>query len=129
AGLPRPAFRAQAGVSVGAIVKPALGLSPAEAAVVAGELAAGGAGLVKDDELGRPWAGGGGRGGRGGGGGTRVPRRAQLDRAAARVRASDLRPPRWLRLPAPRRHGVGLRLRSRRADAAARGRLRPGRGR
>jgi hypothetical protein len=50
-GLPGPAFPAQAGVSVGAIVKPALGLSSAEAAAVAGELAAGGAVLVKDDEL------------------------------------------------------------------------------
>jgi ribulose 1,5-bisphosphate carboxylase large subunit-like protein len=51
AGLPGPASPAQPGVSVGAIVKPALGLSPAKAAAVAGELAAGGAGLVKDDEL------------------------------------------------------------------------------
>ena len=51
AGLPGPAFSAQRGVSVGAIVKPALGLGPAEAAVVAAELAAGGAVLVKDDEL------------------------------------------------------------------------------
>ena len=51
AGLPGPAFLAQPGVSVGAIIKPALGLSPAEAAAVAGELAAGGAVLVKDDEL------------------------------------------------------------------------------
>jgi len=50
-GLPGPAFPAQPGVSVGAIVKPALGLSPAKAAVAAGELAAGGAVLVKDDEL------------------------------------------------------------------------------
>jgi hypothetical protein len=50
-GLPGPAFPAQGGVSVGAIVKPALGLSSAEAAAVAGELAAGGAVLVKDDEL------------------------------------------------------------------------------
>ena len=50
-GLPGPTFPAQAGVSVGAIVKPALGLSPAEAGAVAGELAAGGAVLVKDDEL------------------------------------------------------------------------------
>jgi ribulose-bisphosphate carboxylase large chain len=50
-GLPGPAFPAQPGVSVGAIVKPALGLSPAEAAAVAAELAAGGAVLVKDDEL------------------------------------------------------------------------------
>src|SRR5262245_22069882 len=49
--LPGPAFPAVAGVSVGAIVKPALGLTPAEAATVATELAAGGAVLVKDDEL------------------------------------------------------------------------------
>jgi 3-oxoisoapionate-4-phosphate decarboxylase len=50
-GLPGPAFSAPPGVAVGAIVKPALGLSPAEAAAVAAELAAGGAVLVKDDEL------------------------------------------------------------------------------
>ena len=50
-GFPGPAFPAQPGVSVGAIVKPALGLSPAEAAAVAAELVAGGAVLVKDDEL------------------------------------------------------------------------------
>jgi hypothetical protein len=50
-GLPGPAFPAQPGVSVGAIVKPALGLSSAEAAAVAAELASGGAVLVKDDEL------------------------------------------------------------------------------
>jgi len=50
-GLPGPAFPARPGVSVGAIVKPALGLSAAEAAAVAAELAAGGAALVKDDEL------------------------------------------------------------------------------
>ena len=37
AGLPGPAFPAQPGVSVGAIVKPALGLSPAEAAAIAAE--------------------------------------------------------------------------------------------
>lgn len=49
--LPGPAFPARPGVSVGAIVKPALGLSPDEAAAVAAELAAGGAVLVKDDEL------------------------------------------------------------------------------
>ena len=49
--LPGPAFPASSGVSVGAIVKPALGLSPTEAAAVAAELAAGGAVLVKDDEL------------------------------------------------------------------------------
>lgn len=50
-GLPGPAFTASPGVSVGAIVKPAQGLSPGEAAGVAAELAAGGAALVKDDEL------------------------------------------------------------------------------
>jgi len=50
-GLPGPAFPASRGVSVGAIVKPALGLRPKEAAAVAAELAAGGAVLVKDDEL------------------------------------------------------------------------------
>jgi hypothetical protein len=50
-GMPGPAFPAEPGVSVGAIVKPALGLTPDEAAVVAAELAAGGAVLVKDDEL------------------------------------------------------------------------------
>ena len=50
-GLPGPAFPARPGVSVGAIVKPALGLSPDEAAAVAEGLAAGGAVLVKDDEL------------------------------------------------------------------------------
>ena len=49
--LPGPAFPAPPGVSVGAIVKPALGLAPAEAATVAAELATGGAVLVKDDEL------------------------------------------------------------------------------
>jgi Ribulose bisphosphate carboxylase large chain, catalytic domain len=49
--LPGPAFPATPGVSVGAIVKPALGLSAAEAAAVAAELIAGGAVLVKDDEL------------------------------------------------------------------------------
>jgi 3-oxoisoapionate-4-phosphate decarboxylase len=50
-GLPGPRFPAGPGVSIGAIVKPALGLSPDEAAAVATELAAGGAVLVKDDEL------------------------------------------------------------------------------
>jgi 3-oxoisoapionate-4-phosphate decarboxylase len=49
--LPGPAFPAAADVSVGSIVKPALGLSPEEAAPVAAELAAGGAALIKDDEL------------------------------------------------------------------------------
>jgi 3-oxoisoapionate-4-phosphate decarboxylase len=50
-GLPGPAFAAAPGVAVGAIVKPALGLTPSEAAAVAAELAAGGAVLIKDDEL------------------------------------------------------------------------------
>jgi hypothetical protein len=50
-GLPGPAFPARQGISVGGIVKPALGLAPEEAAAVAAELAAGGAVLVKDDEL------------------------------------------------------------------------------
>lgn len=50
-GFPGPAFPAAPSVSIGAIVKPALGLSPVEAADVAGDLAAGGAVLVKDDEL------------------------------------------------------------------------------
>jgi ribulose 1,5-bisphosphate carboxylase large subunit-like protein len=50
-GFPGPAFPAAAGVAIGAIVKPALGLAPKEAAAVAAELAAGGAVLVKDDEL------------------------------------------------------------------------------
>jgi len=49
--LPGPAFPARPGATVGAIVKPALGLDPTEAAAVAAELAAGGAVLVKDDEL------------------------------------------------------------------------------
>lgn len=49
--LPGPRFQAAPGVTVGAIVKPALGLEPGEAAAVAGQLAAGGAVLVKDDEL------------------------------------------------------------------------------
>jgi ribulose 1,5-bisphosphate carboxylase large subunit-like protein len=51
-GFPGPQFGASDGVSVGAIVKPALGLSDAEAGRVAGELVARtGAVLVKDDEL------------------------------------------------------------------------------
>jgi ribulose-bisphosphate carboxylase large chain len=49
--LPGPAFGAQPGVSVGAIVKPALGLAPREAGEVAARLVAAGATLVKDDEL------------------------------------------------------------------------------
>lgn len=51
AGLPGPAFAPAEGTVVGAIVKPALGLTPEEAAAIAAELAAGGAVLVKDDEL------------------------------------------------------------------------------
>ena len=46
-----PAFDASAGVLVGAIVKPSLGLRPAEVAGTAAALARGGADLVKDDEL------------------------------------------------------------------------------
>ena len=46
-----PAFDAPAGVLVGAIVKPSLGLSPREFGEIAGALGRGGADLVKDDEL------------------------------------------------------------------------------
>jgi ribulose 1,5-bisphosphate carboxylase large subunit-like protein len=49
--LPGPAFAAPNTVLVGAIVKPSLGLSPAEVAATAAVLAEGGADLVKDDEL------------------------------------------------------------------------------
>ncbi len=49
--LPGPAFAAPDEVLVGAIVKPSLGLAPAEVAAVASALAAGGADLIKDDEL------------------------------------------------------------------------------
>ncbi|TML12491.1 MAG: hypothetical protein E6G33_13530 [Actinobacteria bacterium] len=49
--LPGPAFAAPDEVLVGAIVKPSLGLSPSEVAETAASLAAGGADLVKDDEL------------------------------------------------------------------------------
>jgi ribulose 1,5-bisphosphate carboxylase large subunit-like protein len=49
--LPGPAFAAPERVLVGAIVKPSLGLTPAQVADVASQLAAGGADLVKDDEL------------------------------------------------------------------------------
>ena len=49
--LPGPAFPAPDEVLVGAIVKPSLGLAPAEVAGVASALAAGGADLIKDDEL------------------------------------------------------------------------------
>src|SRR6266550_3243935 len=49
--LPGPAFAAPDEVLVGAIFKPSLGLSPAQFASTAAALAAGGADLVKDDEL------------------------------------------------------------------------------
>ena len=48
---PGPAFAAPDSVLVGAIVKPSLGLTPREVAATAAQLAAGGADLVKDDEL------------------------------------------------------------------------------
>jgi Ribulose bisphosphate carboxylase large chain, catalytic domain len=52
AGLPGPAFGAAPGVQVGAILKPALGLTAEDAARVAARLVATtGAVLVKDDEL------------------------------------------------------------------------------
>ena len=50
-GLPGPAFAPADEPVVGAIIKPALGLTSAEAAATAEELALGGAVLVKDDEL------------------------------------------------------------------------------
>jgi ribulose 1,5-bisphosphate carboxylase large subunit-like protein len=50
-GFPGPAIGAEPKVGIGAILKPALGLTPTEAAAVAAELAAGGATFVKDDEL------------------------------------------------------------------------------
>src|ERR671923_2503966 len=49
--LPGPAFPARPGVSVGAIIKPSLGLSPEQVAETAAMFAGGGAALVKDDEL------------------------------------------------------------------------------
>ena len=49
--LPGPSRQAPAHVLVGAIVKPALGLTPAQVAETAASLARGGADLVKDDEL------------------------------------------------------------------------------
>jgi ribulose-bisphosphate carboxylase large chain len=49
--LPGPAFDAPDRVLVGAIVKPSLGLTPAQVADTAAQLTAGGADLVKDDEL------------------------------------------------------------------------------
>src|SRR6266540_2138057 len=51
AWLPGPRGEVSDRVLVGAIVKPALGLTPAEVAEVAGALGRGGADLVKDDEL------------------------------------------------------------------------------
>jgi 3-oxoisoapionate-4-phosphate transcarboxylase/hydrolase len=48
---PGPAHSPSDRVLVGAIVKPSLGLSPAEVAATAAALVAGGADLVKDDEL------------------------------------------------------------------------------
>ena len=49
--LPGPAHGAEPGIALGAILKPAQGLTPAEAAAVAAELASGGATFLKDDEL------------------------------------------------------------------------------
>jgi hypothetical protein len=49
--LPGPGFDAPEEVLVGAIVKPSLGLSPSQVAATAKQLAAGGAHLIKDDEL------------------------------------------------------------------------------
>lgn len=49
--LPGPAHSPPDGALVGAIVKPSLGLTPNEVAATASSLAAGGADLVKDDEL------------------------------------------------------------------------------
>ena len=49
--LPGPAFDALDGCTVGAIVKPSLGLSPREVAETAAAIARGGASLIKDDEL------------------------------------------------------------------------------
>jgi hypothetical protein len=49
--LPGPAYDAPDRVLIGAIVKPSLGLSPSEVAETAALLSAGGADLVKDDEL------------------------------------------------------------------------------
>jgi 3-oxoisoapionate-4-phosphate decarboxylase len=50
-GFPGPAFGAAPGVAIGAILKPALGLAPAEAGRTAARLVELGATLVKDDEL------------------------------------------------------------------------------
>jgi ribulose-bisphosphate carboxylase large chain len=49
--LPGPAFDAPDEVLIGAIVKPSIGLPPAELATTVKQLAAGGAELIKDDEL------------------------------------------------------------------------------
>ena len=49
--LPGPRFSAADRILIGAIVKPALGLTPTEFAQTAAALARGGADLVKDDEL------------------------------------------------------------------------------
>ena len=49
--LPGPSFPARPGISVGAIIKPSLGLSPEQVAETAAVFARGGAALVKDDEL------------------------------------------------------------------------------
>jgi ribulose-bisphosphate carboxylase large chain len=51
AGFSGPAFGAVDGVSIGAILKPALGLSPAESGRTAARLVDLGAMLIKDDEL------------------------------------------------------------------------------
>jgi 3-oxoisoapionate-4-phosphate decarboxylase len=50
-GFPGPAFGAVEGVAIGAILKPALGLSPDEAGRTAERLVGLGATLIKDDEL------------------------------------------------------------------------------
>jgi 3-oxoisoapionate-4-phosphate decarboxylase len=50
-GFPGPAFGAADGVAIGAILKPALGLTPDEAGRTAARLVELGATLVKDDEL------------------------------------------------------------------------------
>jgi ribulose-bisphosphate carboxylase large chain len=50
-GFPGPAFGAAEGVAIGAILKPALGLTPDEAGRTAARLVELGATLVKDDEL------------------------------------------------------------------------------
>jgi len=50
-GFPGPSFGAVEGVAVGAILKPALGLTPDEAARTATRLVELGATLIKDDEL------------------------------------------------------------------------------